>query len=436
MRNTRQVKIPFVNLTPLTCSFSVTGAQCHTRHLLIFVDQKGLDWFDKIRRDSRRPFPDDFAYLPMFGHEGTLYPYEGNLPNGRVIDKLRAFLRQIHDKLQQGPPPATPSSGPVPVVLLGHLAAAPPAIAGPWDDLKSRLAKSATLILDHGWANPPADNRGPLLELAAQGAFFLYPVDETFAAVVVNLPTILADLLRTHLAPQVYEKMSPSFNDNQLVYWMPSGVHNPQFYEKSKNQGAPAVGPHFCVGSAEELAAWLANRISPAHPAPPIRYEAAPLDRAIHELASQLKTALDDVCRPSEPAALSFIPNERPLIDELADIVKAQSGIFITHSIGTEATDNEIPDDLQQKVLRYVDALEEFCAAKGIKLDQIYRVALVRQRKEFWKGPWSPGAGTENARLLGWRFLGIRKGETGSLEMDEQRVAQLVAEVRSLAELQ
>ena len=116
--------------------------------------------------------------------------------------------------------------------------------------------------------------------------------------------------------------------------------------------------------------------------------------------------------------------------------MKAQSGIFITHSIGTEATNNEIPDDLLQKVLRYVDALEEFCAAKGIKLDQIYRVALVRQRKEFWKGPWSPGAGTENARLLGWRFLGIRKGETGSLEMDEQRVAQLVAEVRSLAELQ
>jgi hypothetical protein len=408
----------------------------HKAFGLILVDQKGLDWFQTIKSDSRRPFPDDFAYLPMFDSTGVIYPYDGNSANGRAIEKLRCFLRQIHDNLQHGgmTPPQQPS-GPVPIVLLGHPAAAvPPAIGAAWDDLKNRLPNSEALVLGHGWATAPSQDSGPLLDFVARGAIFVFPVDTTLAALVINVPDVGADLLRAHLGPQPYDRMSPSVNADQLVYWMPNGIDDARFREKSSNQGDAAIGPYFCVGSAEEFARWLADRISPAHPAPPIRYEAAPLDRAISELASQLKTALDDVCRPSEPQTQPFIPNERPLIEELTDIVKAQSGIFITHAIGAEATGKEIPDDLLQKVLRYVDALEEFSAAKGLNLEQIYRVALVRQRKDFWKGPWSPGTGTTNARLLGWHFLGIRKGETGGFEMDEQRVAQLVADVRSLAQ--
>jgi hypothetical protein len=406
---------------------------------LIFVEQKGLDWFNTIKGDSRRPFPEDFAYLTMFAHEGTLYPYVGDRPNGPVIERLRAFFRQIHDHLEHGGTPAPqPPTGPVPIVLLGHLAAgAPPAIAGAWDDLVHRLPNSETLVLPHGWADDPPRDPEALLDLAARGALFLCPVDATFAAVAINIPDVLADLLSIRLASRAHETISPPFAADQLVYWMPSGVDNPQFHEKSQQQGAAATGPYFRVGSADDLARWVADRISPGHPAPPIRYEAAPLDRAISELASQLKTALDDVCRPPEPAWQSFIPNERPLIEELADVVKAQGGIFITHAIGAAAAGNEIPDDLQQKVLRYVDALEEFCAAKGLSLEQIYRVALVRQRremKEFWKGPWSPGDGTANARLRGWHFLGIRRGETGGFEMDGRRVAQVVTDVKSLAE--
>jgi putative ABC transport system substrate-binding protein len=56
------------------------------------------------------------------------------------------------------------------------------------------------------------------------------------------------------------------------------------------------------------------------------------------------------------------------LTDELADVVKAQSGIFITHAIGAQATGSEIPDDLLQKVLRYVDALEEIERGAGAVL--------------------------------------------------------------------
>jgi hypothetical protein len=72
----------------------------HKAFGLIFVDQKGLDWFNEIRGDSRRPFPDDFTYLKMFDHTGApLYPYDGNLPNDRVIKELQAFLRRIRYEL-------------------------------------------------------------------------------------------------------------------------------------------------------------------------------------------------------------------------------------------------------------------------------------------------------------------------------------------------
>jgi hypothetical protein len=405
---------------------------------MIFLDQKGLGWFNSIRSDSRRPFPEDTAYCRMFDYQGQRYPYtEMDRPNGAVIEDLRKFLRHICNNLgtTQTSAVAEPLQGPIPVVLLGNLSdPPPPIIASACEDLKhvfgaQKHEATEFLTLPHGWGRTAATDS--LRKFAVRGGIFLFPVDANVARVAVTTPNTLADLLRDYL--ELHNGDASSALDKAcLVYWMPAGIDSPRFRDRSQN-GGEAVGPYFRTGSANEIAQWIMERTSPARPAPPIHYESAPLDRAVHELAAQLKNVLDGICRPPEPTALSFIPNERPLSEELSDIVKARGGIFITHSVNVEATANEVPGDLLQKVLRYVDSLEEFCAANGLKLEQIYRVALVRQRKEFWRGPWSIDVGRDNARLLGWRFLGIRKGETG-FEMDERRVTQLISEVKTLVE--
>jgi hypothetical protein len=406
---------------------------------LIFIDQGGLDWFNTNRNDRRRRFPEDTGYRPMFDYHGPRYPFtEADRPNGPVIEDLKGFLRRIREDLRPIGTSIKPEGpqGPVPVVLLGNLSdSAPPVIASAYDELKRLLngqegGRMELSVLPHGWTSTNESKH--MLELAARGAIFLFPVDATVARLAVTTPTTLADLLRDFLGLHDGEE-TPALDNARLAYWMPAGIESPRFRQRSQDPGT-APGPQFLVGSASEIAEWVVDQTSPARPAPPIHYESAPLDRAVQQLASRLKTVLDGVCRPSEPIAISFIPNEKPLSDELSDIVKARVGIFITHSVDVEATTNEIPTDLLQKVLRYVDTLEEFCTANGLKFEQIYRLALVRRRNEFWKGPFATNVGRDDARLTGWRFLGIRKGEAGNFEMDDERVAYVIKEVKSLVE--
>jgi hypothetical protein len=408
---------------------------------LIFLDPGGLNWFERNRNDPRYRFPEDTAYLRMFKHGEKQHPFVGGNPNGPVIDDLQGFLRNIRDNLMKMIGDRTvlmPPKGPVPVVLCGHPfePTPPPPLSSAFEDINGLLHGLAThsdetMVLDHGWANVASNDAKRLLVLAARGAIFLVPVDKQFGTVVVATPTILGDLLRVAAKLRPSEEARSPFENAHFVYWMPAGVENQLFLERSSCP-EKSVGPYFRIGSPTEIAGWLVDRISPGRPAPPIHYESAPLDRAMRQLASQLTTALNGICRPPEPTARSFIPNERPFSDELNDIVNARGGIFITHSLDVEATCDDIPSDLLQKILRYVDSLEEFCAANRLKLEQIYRVALVRQRKQFWKGPWSTNVGDEDARLAGWRFLGIRKSDAGDLEMDADRVAYIVKDVRTL----
>jgi hypothetical protein len=257
------------------------------------------------------------------------------------------------------------------------------------------------------------------------------PVDSEFADDAIDTPTMLADWLKgTSGASEEGPQGTRAFDAASFVYWRPPGVVDDGRFSKQVNNQALKVGPQFRAGSAKNIFDWL----TPLHPAPPIKYEAAPLDRAVQQLASKLRDGLDGKCRPPEPTALPFIPNEKPLREALADMAEARAGIFITHAVEVEARSDEIPEDLMQKALSYVDQLEKFCSENGLKIDQIYRVALVRQRKSFWKGPWTIDVGKQdqNQRLLGWRFLGIRRGEAGGFEMDEQRIDQIVSDVRTL----
>lgn len=408
---------------------------------LVFLDPGGLNWFERNRNDPRYRFPEDTAYLRMFKHGEKQHPFVDGNPNGPVIDDLQGFLRNICDNLKKMIGNGTglqPPKGPVPIVLCGHPfePTPPPPLCSACEDINSLLHGLAThtdetLVLGHGWANVAANDAKRLLELGARGAIFVVPVDKQFGTVVVATPTILSDLLRVVAKLQPSDETRSPFENAQFVYWMPAGVENQLFLERS-SRPETAIGPYFRSGAPKEIADWLAERTAPGRPAPPIHYESAPLDRAMQQLASRLRTALNGICRPPEPTARSFIPNERPFNDELNDIVKARGGIFITHLLDVEATCDDIPSDLLQKVLHYVDSLEEFCAANRLKLEQIYRVALVRQRKEFWKGPWSTNVGDEDARLAGWRFLGIRKSEAGDLEMDADRVAYIVKDVKTL----
>ena len=404
---------------------------------LIFIDQDGLSWFEQNRYSGRERFPEDIAYRKMFDYHGPRYPYtESDRPNGAVIEALRNFLTDVGFALVADPSAGIDKEKPVPIVVLGHIAdPAPPVIASARDTLK-RLVETRKdlpverLVLADGWPNVCAPG---LLDFAARGAIFVLPVDETMAQLVATRPTMLLEQLQSCVGLSGTTVGSSHFDRSVLVYWMPSGVESVRFRQKLQNTGE-APGPCFRTGSAEEMAAWLAYQISPEHPPPPIHYESAPLDDAMQQLSNRLKEALDGIFRPPEPNVLAFIPDERPLNDELGKMAKARGGIFITHAIGTEAASLEVPSDLKDKVLRYAEKLGEFCAANRLRPEKIYRVALVRQRNEFWRGRWSADLGRGDARLRGWRFLGIRKNQTGGFEMDQVRIAQCVAEIRTLFE--
>ena len=404
---------------------------------LIFLDQDGLNWFEQNRNGGRQHFPEDIAYRKMFDYQGPRYPYtERDRPNGAVIEALRNFLTDVGLTLIVDPGARIDKETRIPVVVLGHIAdPAPPVIASARDILKGLMETRKdlpveSLVLSDGWLG--ATEPG-LLDFAARGAIFVLPVDETMAQLVAARPTTLLDQLQSSVGLGGGAAGPSQFDRNVLVYWMPSGIESQLFRQKSQNT-CEASGPYFRTGSAADIAEWLVCKILPEHPPPPIHYESAPLDEAMQQLTNRLKEALDGIFRPPEPSVLSFIPDEKPLNDELGEMAKARGGVFITHAIGTEATSLEVPSDLKHKVLRYAEKLSQFCSTNGLKPEKIYRVALVRQRNDFWRGRWSADLGKDDARLRGWRFLGIRKNETGGFEMDQGRIAQCVAEIKTLFE--
>lgn len=404
---------------------------------LIFIDQDGLNWFEQNRNSGRHQFPEDVAYRKMFDYQGPRYPYtERDRPNGAVIEALRNFLADVSFALttDQGRPIVKDRR--VPVVVLGHIVnPAPPAIATARDTLKQLMETRKdlpveSLVLSDDWLDASDHS---LLDLSARGAIFILPVDEMLAQLVATQPTMLLEQLQNAVGPRGSVARSSQFDPSMLVYWMPSGIESVLFRRKSQNT-CEGPGPYFRTGSAEAILEWLACRILPDYPPPPIHYESAPLDDAMQQFTIRLKEALNGIFRPPEPNVLSFIPDEKPLNDELSEMVKARGGIFITHAIGTEATSLDVPSDLKNKVLRYAEKLGQFCSTNGLEPEKIYRVALVRQRNDFWRGRWSTDLGRGDARLRGWRFLGIRKNETGRFEMDQGRIAQCVAEIRTLFE--
>ena len=401
---------------------------------LIFIDQNGLDWFQQTKNAGRHHFPEDTGYRKMFDYHGPRYPYtESDRPNGTVIEALRKFLKDVRDTINKDRFTLQEERR-IPIVILGHIAnTAPPAIAGACGTLKRLMEIQGTLPVEtfsDGWVGT---GQPQLRDLAARGAIFVLPVDQTAAQLVAAHPTMLLDQLQ-YSVELCGDGIRPSLFDRCIaVYWMPAGVESAPFRQRSQNICA-VPGPYFRTGPAEEIAEWLACKLLRGHPPPPIHYESAPLDDAMQQLTSQLKEALNGIFRPPEPNVLSFIPNERPLSDELSEIAKARGGIFITHLLATEANSHDLPSDLKHKILQYAEELGQFCLLNGLRTEQIYRVALVRRRNDFWKGRWSADIGRDDARLRGWRFLGIRKSESGSFEMDQGRIAQCVAEIKTLFE--
>jgi hypothetical protein len=308
----------------------------------------------------------------MFDYQGPRYPYtERGPPNGAVIEALRNFLadiarvldkdrgakerdeiedqKQVQIEDQERLPIKIEKR--IPIVILGHVVdPAPPIIARARDTLKGLMEARNDLSVENptlsdGWLG--ACEPG-LLELAERDAIFVLPVDETVAQLVATRPTMLLDQLQNSAGPGGDAAGLAQFERSVLVYWMPSGIESPLFLQKSRST-REAQGPYFRTGSAEEIAEWLACEMLPEHPAPPIHYEAAPIDDAMQRLSDRLKEALDGIFRPPEPNVVPFLPEEGSLNDELGKMARASGGIFITHEIGIEATSLEVPSELKKR---------------------------------------------------------------------------------------
>lgn len=352
---------------------------------VILLDSKGRDWFETTRHDTRRAFPNTFAYHVMYDAEGPKPLYVGKIPQTYAWDSVRKFLKQIKASASSVPEKAL-------IVLIGRYADQhPKEMIDTIQDFKLAMGELPRQRPDIREIEDDWANREPAPEAslwAQRNAKFVFPVYGEWVWSLPRDPHQLLDLMKDHELISEDDWAKIKTDPTRVVYWKPPFMRGPAF------PTGTVSGTTFINGSLDDLVAYLS--FTPVNSATSMGFESQRSNpriaiAAAERLRDTLTNALTNVINPPEPELKEYTSVDS-IIEALS---KKKVGIFITYDINTEVAD-EISPELKSRLLLYKELFDRY---KGP--GNLYRIALVR-------GPnWSVYRDLSRP-LRDWHFIGLK----------------------------